>query len=106
MNTNHAIWRLYTEDTGAQYTPTLQPLAAKHLEAFTIFRGSGIWHGHFEPAAIIETVAPDTRETAERIAALASEIATVNHQETVLVVKLPVESVTAFGASNLPPSRD
>lgn len=89
------LYRIYTEAK-----PDLDGIVANLMDGATITYGEGLYKGAYENAAVIEYIAPDTRESDELVSALAAEIARVNEQESVLVLKLPVQSVTEFGRAS------
>lgn len=89
--TNPVIYRVYTEDK-----PRLVELVSAFLPAATVYHASGLYNRASENAAIVEVIAPDTRETDETIARLCAEIGRVGKQDSVLAVKLPALSVTEF----------
>lgn len=101
-NRSSALYKLYTEDV----TGLLRLISKADLQGATIQYGFGAYGTHTENAAVIEIIAPDNRQTDERIAALATEIATVNNQAYVLVAKLPITQLTRFGGANALPGRD
>ncbi len=80
------IYRIYTEDK-----PNLAALASGYFDSFTLLKGIGYWKGVPEPCVIIEVIqtqgfiAPEVR-------ALAREIKSENHQETVLITEQNIEA--------------
>lgn len=71
-------YRIYTE-----YKPGLSELVMRYFAGATIYDGIGIWADGRELASIIEIVG--VRSDLQRIADLAGDIKTVNHQSSVLV---------------------
>jgi len=69
--------RLYTEDVNRQ---TITDILAKHLPAFTLLSGVGIWAGAAENSLIIEVIGG----TFAAVAAVVVAIKEANKQDTVL----------------------
>ena len=69
--------RLYTEDINRQ---TITDILAKHLPAFTLLSGVGIWKGEAENSLIIEVIGGTFAVVAE----VAKAIKEANKQETVM----------------------
>lgn len=92
------MYRLYTEAR-----PNLTALVTRSgFTGATIYSATGLYEGKMENAAVIEIIAPDShsRTIMERIAALATDIATVNRQTSVLVTSIPAVQVSTFGAQD------
>ena len=77
------LYRIYTEDK-----PNLNRLAGAYFDGFTLLQGIGYWKGQPEACAVIEIIAEESE--AKAIYCLARSIRLTNHQESVLVVSLPV----------------
>lgn len=91
------MYRLYTE---ARPNLTTLVTAAGFKDA-TIYSATGLYNGTVENAAVIEIIAPGySRSVMERIAALATDIATVNRQTSALVTSIPDVSISTFGAQD------
>ena len=79
------IARICTEDTNQEAT---RHLITKNFEAFTVYRGMGAWRGQSDASVTIEVAisATDCDSLFRlRVLAVASEIKTMNSQESVLV---------------------
>ncbi|MDO8632239.1 MAG: hypothetical protein Q7R41_17280 [Phycisphaerales bacterium] len=91
------IWKLYTERRD-----NLTEIVARHFDGATLTPATGLWRGKTEASMVIEIIEDDPgipenppytlggrRNSADRIAALARDIATTNAQESVLVSRSP-----------------
>jgi hypothetical protein len=83
------LYRIYTENTKRQHV--IRDAVSKRYPGFTLIKGVGYWQGKREQSLIIEIITP--RPDDKTILKLAGDIKRLNRQESVLVVKYPVDSV-------------
>lgn len=87
MDTGKALYRIQTENSYL-FKRNVVKLADEYFSAgYTIFEGVGHWQGEKEPSLTIEILTDN--EAAVEV--LAGKIKVYNHQECILLEKLPVE---------------
>ena len=77
------LYRIYTENKNPK---TIEKIASKHFEGFTIFKAEGFWRLQKENSLILEIEAPKVDKN--KINKLAKAIKKANAQEAVLVQEL------------------
>lgn len=76
------MYRLYTEDT---HPSRLLAILHRYFPGFTLFKARGSWQGHSEPSAVIEV----EHASRSNVDAAAREIKHANHQQAVMVTRIP-----------------
>ena len=77
------LYRIYTENKNPK---TIEKIASKHFEGFTIFKAKGFWRLQKENSSILEIEAPKIKKA--KINKLAKEIKEANNQEAVMVQEI------------------
>jgi hypothetical protein len=80
-----SVFRVCTEDKNRD---GIQAILDSRVDGYSLFAGIGCWKGQRELSLSIDLIGPD-RETVYQIAEL---IKTLNAQESVLVLEIPVSA--------------
>lgn len=76
------LYRIFTENKNQK---EIEQVINKYYEGYTLIKGEGFWRLQKENSLIIEIV---TEDADAKISAIATDIKSINKQDTVLVQKI------------------
>lgn len=83
------LFRIFTENVNKD---GIADITSKQFDGFTMLEGVGYWKGERENSLVVEIVAPDTRDSHERVNTIAREIKQANKQQAVLLQTIANDS--------------